>query len=275
MSKYLVLSDLDDTLLTWDKKITEETKIFLNEFTNKGNIFAICTGRPYTGALAFFNDLGLNMPMVTDNGSAIYNLDGKDKFFPIPLDIFKSFLKETNGMDAYMYITAGTKTVYAHNIELVPNWIIHNENNDLNIVNGNPYDVVNDAPLICNYWVKAECFNEFEEIINKYKDHIFYRNWGKYFQDNLDMDVYSIEIHSTLASKGNALRFLKEYYKIDNDKTLAFGDQLNDISMIEEAHYGVAMINAVGELKSLTEYMTDYDFNNNGVVEFIKKHNLY
>jgi hypothetical protein len=35
------------------------------------------------------------------------------------------------------------------------------------------------------------------------------------------------------------------------------------------------MINAVGELKSVTEYMTDYDFNNNWVIEFIKKHNLY
>jgi hydroxymethylpyrimidine pyrophosphatase-like HAD family hydrolase len=56
---------------------------------------------------------------------------------------------------------------------------------------------------------------------------------------------------------------------------MSFGDQLNDISMIEEAHYGVAMINAVGELKSYTKYVTDYDFNNNGVIEFIKKHNLY
>ena len=65
------------------------------------------------------------------------------------------------------------------------------------------------------------------------------------------------------------------YYHIDDDKTMSFGDQLNDISMIKEANYGVAMINAVGELKSHTKYVTDYDFNNNGVIEFIKKHNLY
>ena len=275
MSKYLALCDLDDTLLTWEKKITDETKSFLKEWKEKGNIFAICTGRPYTGAMHFQEELNLNMPMVTDNGCAIYNLDGKNKFFEIPLEVFKSFLSETKGMDAYMYTITGYNVAYSHNLSFVPSWIIHNEDNTLKIVEGEPSETLEHPPLICNYWVKVEEFERFLGVIEKYKDEIFYRNWGRYFQEGLDLDIYSIEIHSKRASKGLALRYLKEYYHIDSDKTLAFGDQLNDISMIEEAHYGVAMINAVGELKSVTKYETDYDFNNNGVIEFIRKNGLF
>ena len=275
MSKYLALSDLDDTLLTWEKKITEETKSFLHEFTKKGNIFAICTGRPYSGALRFYQELNLNMPMVTDNGFEIYNLDGKTKLFEIDLNVFKSLLNEVRGMDAYMYTITGHNVGYAHNRIYVPQWIIHNELNDLEVIECETEDSINIPPLICNIWIKEEFFNEFEKIINKYSSDIFYRNWGVYYNEALDMNVYSIEMHSANASKGLALRYLKKYYNIDEDKTLSFGDQLNDISMIKEAYYGVAMINAVGELKSITNYQTEYDFNNNGVIEFIKKNNLY
>ena len=276
MSKYLVLSDLDDTLLTSEKTIQRQTKDFLELFVKRGNIFSICTGRPYSGCIHFYNEIGLkNMPMVTDNGCAIYNLDGKNKFFEIPLDIFKAFLEETKGMDAYMYTTTGYDISYAHNLRFVPRWIIHDENPGLKIIEGEPSKVTKLPPLICNYWVKAECIDAFLKIIDKYKDEIFYMNWGRYFQEDLNDDIYSIEIHSSHASKGHALRYLKEYYHIDDNKTLAFGDQLNDISMIEEAYYGVAMVNAVELLKQKTEYQTDLDFNNNGVIDFIKKRNLF
>ena len=56
---------------------------------------------------------------------------------------------------------------------------------------------------------------------------------------------------------------------------MAFGDQYNDLSMIKEAHYGVAMINAVEDLKKETIYFTTSDFNHNGVIKFIKKNKLF
>ena len=45
--------------------------------------------------------------------------------------------------------------------------------------------------------------------------------------------------------------------------------------MIEMAHYGVAMINAVDELKQAAKYQTKKDNNHNGVVHFIKKNKLF
>lgn len=45
--------------------------------------------------------------------------------------------------------------------------------------------------------------------------------------------------------------------------------------MLKEAYYGVSMVNAHEEVKKETKYTTDFDFNNNGVIEFLKKHKLY
>ena len=44
MPKYLVACDLDDTLLTKDKKITNKTLRFIKKFTDSGNYFVLCTG---------------------------------------------------------------------------------------------------------------------------------------------------------------------------------------------------------------------------------------
>lgn len=263
--KYLALSDLDNTLLTWNKEITNESINYIRDWVSKGNIFCISTGRPYAGAYQFYEVLGVNCPLVCDNGCSIYFLDGKNKFFSIEMNRFKEFLSRTKGMDSHIYIITSKNVSYTHHLDKVPSWIIHNEMNNLEIIDGDIVENIKEEPLICNFWLKERFLDEFMNIIKDYEDIFFYQNWGLYD------GIYSFEIHSKFASKGIALKYLKDYYKIDDDKTLAFGDELNDISMILEAFYGVSMINGNQELKAKTIYHTDYDYNNNGVIEFLKK----
>ncbi|MBQ3760312.1 MAG: HAD hydrolase family protein, partial [Synergistaceae bacterium] len=80
----------------------------------------------------------------------------------------------------------------------------------------------------------------------------------------------NIEINDTKANKGGGLKFLAEYLGIPMSETLAFGDGLNDITMIEAAGIGVAMENAVDEVKAAADYVT-LDCNNDGVAEGIKR----
>ncbi len=80
----------------------------------------------------------------------------------------------------------------------------------------------------------------------------------------------NIEINDTKANKGGGLKFLAEYLGIPMSETLAFGDGLNDITMIEAAGTGVAMENAVDEVKAAADYVT-LDCNNDGVAEGIKR----
>ena len=64
--------------------------------------------------------------------------------------------------------------------------------------------------------------------------------------------------------KGDAVRDVAAALGVAYEQTYAFGDGINDLSMIEAAAHGVAMGNAVPELKAAAEYVTT-DINKDGV----------
>lgn len=269
MHKYLVVSDLDDTLLTKKKTIRNKTVRFVKKFVKKGNYFVICTGRPFAGAINFYKRLGVNMPLITDNGSAIY-FHENDQFilkpFGIELNRFKKFLQEIDDT-ILSAISTRDNIITIQNRKMVPDWIIHDEIEGVVIKEGKLYDLLETDPLLPNLWIKPEGIEKFNTVIQKYADIISYRNWG------LHDDRYSLELFSCDASKGKAMNYLANLY--DVSATISFGDQWNDISMIEAATYGVAMKNAIPLLKQGRKYITRKDCNHNGVVDFLKKHKLY
>ena len=59
------------------------------------------------------------------------------------------------------------------------------------------------------------------------------------------------------ASKAMGLRRLCWYYGIDLSQTVAFGDSMNDLEIIQEAGIGVAMGNALPEIQAAADYVTD------------------
>lgn len=73
-----------------------------------------------------------------------------------------------------------------------------------------------------------------------------------------------------LASKESALRQLTGLLKIEPAATMAIGDEQNDLGMIKAAGIGVAMGNAVSQLRAIADQVTA-DNNHNGVGEAILK----
>lgn len=261
MSNYLIFSDLDSTLLTDDKKISKKTIKYIKKIVNKGSIFCICTGRPLQGCYKYFLDLGVNCPIVTENGSNIYFPDDIDNpvSFLIPLDTFKSFLNDIDSLIISAF--TGTKNyILVENKDLVPFWIIH-EDKKLKRIDGKIIDNITEDPFLPS--IITSSYEKTVEILDNYPE-IDYRYWGK------NETGYTFELYSKNASKGLALRYLKKHFEIDDDKTIAFGDQLNDSSMIEEAYYGVCMINGVIELKKIANLITKKDNNHHGVMKQIK-----
>ena len=80
--------------------------------------------------------------------------------------------------------------------------------------------------------------------------------------------VNNIEINSKDATKGIALKKLADYLEIPVSQTMAFGDDFNDITMLETAGIGVAMENAAEEVKNAANYVTD-SCDSNGVANAV------
>ena len=72
-SDYILVTDLDDTLLTRDKRITEKDLEAINYFVSEGGSFTVATGRVYTSAKPYTSLLPINLPMVLYNGAVIYD----------------------------------------------------------------------------------------------------------------------------------------------------------------------------------------------------------
>lgn len=66
----------------------------------------------------------------------------------------------------------------------------------------------------------------------------------------------NVEINHVDANKGDALISLAKYMGLSVEATMAFGDGLNDLSMLQSAGIGVAMKNACPEAKAEASYVT-------------------
>ncbi|WP_302327066.1 Cof-type HAD-IIB family hydrolase [Enterocloster lavalensis] len=74
-------------------------------------------------------------------------------------------------------------------------------------------------------------------------------------------------------SKAVGLKYLCKYYGINPRDTIAFGDSMNDYEVVREAGIGIAMGNAVEELKNAADYVAD-DIDKDGIWKICRELNL-
>ena len=79
-----------------------------------------------------------------------------------------------------------------------------------------------------------------------------------------------LEVIPKTSGKGVALHKMCELYGIPFEKSYAFADQDNDISMLWAAAHGVALVNGSHNAKEAADYITFKDNNHDGLVPFLQ-----
>ena len=80
-----------------------------------------------------------------------------------------------------------------------------------------------------------------------------------------------VEVVSAGTNKGTALHVLAEHLGFSMSEIIAVGDNLNDIEMIREAGTGVAVANAVPELKAIADWVTTRDAEHSALAEVVDR----
>ncbi|MCI8453830.1 MAG: HAD family hydrolase [Lachnospiraceae bacterium] len=101
--------------------------------------------------------------------------------------------------------------------------------------------------------------HETAPFIKKYGKELKVTLSGSQWLDTMDPGV----------NKGNAVRLLQESLGILPKETMAFGDQLNDVEMLQQAYYGFAVANARLEVKEAARFLADSNVND-GVLKILK-----
>lgn len=263
----LILSDLDGTLLNDEKHIPERNVEALKKAISKGIHVSIATGRNYFSAKRYIEELGLDVPVILQNGAFIY-MPFENKILyesPLPAKIAKEliFLARKNQLNYIlytdflvekdMYMDKRYSGQYSKYLEQ-NNWRLTYVDDILKYITK---DSVAEVVLIGNEekitkiikQLRKKCSDEFSPIKNSvYKGEAFFEFFGKG------------------ASKESALNFLLNYFKVKPEETMFLGDNFNDIGIMKIVGFPVAMGNAPDEVKSLAKFVSLS--NNDGGVGF-------
>lgn len=264
-NKKLFCFDLDGTLLTTDKKISSKTYEALKSFTDNGNHFAINTGRAIDSALLVQEELNLFFKgsfIIGFNGSQIYDCDKKETVYRtgVPLDIVPDIFTIANKRGIHLHTYNDTHILankddeelkYYRRVIKSPVLFTSDVCSELS------FDPCKLIAIELHDHDKIEAFRQ--EITNKYGDilTLLYSN------------PYYLEIFNKNAGKGSAVIRLCQYLDIPVSNSLAAGDEQNDISMIEAAGTGIAMLNATDMVKEKADVITATDNDNDGLVPFL------
>ncbi|MCR4610882.1 MAG: Cof-type HAD-IIB family hydrolase [Lachnospiraceae bacterium] len=262
----ILFTDLDETLLTTDKKICSENVKAIRKMVEAGHIFAINTGRPYNAAAKLTKDLNLgkNCYILSFHGTNVYDcyqnkvINANYLHTEKAIKILKDIDKE--GIHSQTFTFDGIYTTCDDDIMVEYNKYTFEP---VNFVND--YDEIKEKKL---YKVMAIDFNDHDRLDafqNKYIDET-QTDFNTFFS----CPEY-LEYTLKGADKGDGVKFLAGHLGISIDNTVAVGDEGNDMPMIKAAGVGVCMNNGFFKVKDIADYVTENDNNNGGIAEVIHK----
>ena len=260
----LLVFDLDGTLLSSEKTIMPKTKAILHELRERGHVIALASGRPPRAVIPYYEELGLDGPIISYNGACI--TDPKDNEFPTYHYFFKrewilSFLRQIKKDEIInLFAESGTALYLGHNSDQFDN-MFHKEG--MLVINGDYEKILNEDVYAFVFQMKNdEALKKLKEI-NLPDKTLFLRHW-------YDCDGIA-EFGSTEVSKAAGIKRLEEIYKIPHGQTIAFGDAENDVEMLSYVASPFAMKNACGKLKYMVKNITEEDNDHEGIYLTLKR----
>lgn len=250
--RHLIALDLDGTLLTDEKTITDRTKLVIKKARQAGHIVVIATGRPHRASLPYYEELKLDTPMINFNGAYLHHpTDKKWEALHSPLPVRTALaVVETCyqlGVHNIMAEILGDVYLDRYDEEFMAIFHINSEDNLIHV--GSLKNQLNDDPTSLIIHPRDNQVEELRESLDR--DHasvIEHRHWGAPWN--------MIEIVRKGMNKGVAVDRIAKYYQIKPENVVAFGDEDNDYEMIDYAGVGVVMDNGADHLKKIAKHIT-------------------
>ncbi|GAA0314621.1 5-amino-6-(5-phospho-D-ribitylamino)uracil phosphatase YitU [Bacillus carboniphilus] len=250
VDKHLIALDLDGTLLKDDKTISEHTKNILHKVREHGHEVMISTGRPYRSSEMYYHELKLDTPIVNFNGAFIHH--PTDHSFgeyhsPMDLEVVKEIVDACQKYHFHNIIAEVKDDVYFHyhDEKLLDIFSLGNPNT----TTGDLREFLNEAPTSLLIHAKEEEVPRIRKHLSDvHAELIDHRRWGAPF--------HVVEIVKYGLNKAVGVKKVADYLGIPQKNIIAFGDEDNDLEMLEYVGVGVAMGNGSDEVKNISNKVT-------------------
>jgi Cof subfamily protein (haloacid dehalogenase superfamily) len=249
-----VICDLDGTLLNSDSTLSEENTKAIKDLMLNGINVILATGRLDTMAKIYIDKLNIKNPVISCNGGLIRNPETGEILYIKLID--KGLAKEilnfilSNNLNFLIYTP--DMVYYSENNPRIPRYSKLNESvrEELRMPLASFKNQVLDIDDL--EIIKILILSENLDLINELMEN---------FKFNEELEVVSsakgfLDIMAYGVTKGNALKILGKKLNIDFEKAAAFGDNYNDISMLELVKLPITMENGEESIKEMAKFIT-------------------
>lgn len=268
MSIRLIFSDVDGTILPSFGDISDRTRAAIRACGEKGIPFVICSGRWFAGAKDVARSAGLQEGyLVIANGGAVVRLDGTP--------LFENFIPEPLARRAAEILRKYPTAIHAYGRNRV-----HRLNSRL------PGESL--RKILDDHFVDRDgctCITDDEAAFDRclsavykieaYIDHPGVLEAARPELEAAGLAVASshqnnIEILAHGMGKGVAVRWLAAHLGVTREEIMAFGDNTNDLNMLSEVGWPVAVENAAPQVKQMAKIIAP-SCEGDGVAQIIER----
>ena len=247
MDKKLIFFDLDDTLLKKDKSVSSKTLEVLRLLQARGHKIIIATARNKVMTMDIAKMLSADYTII-NAGAYILKRDTIIRDLVIPKEIVKTLVGLVS-KDAKVLSFQTDEILYTTDNKAPRSDIVEIKLDDI--------DNIGDVYKVLTKDLDIKKGEKIGDELNLNFTNYFGGGWSRF------CDV--------LATKGMAMEFITKYEGMNLSDTIAFGDDLGDMEMIIASEVGVAMDNALFEVKNVANYICESN-ENDGVARFLDKY---
>ena len=244
-STKIVFVDLDGTLKNNNQKISIRNKEIIEKLFDIGILVVFTTGRKLNYTISLSKQFSASNYVISSNGAEIYNYFNKKIIY--------------NSIISNEVLIKLNELIKKYNLFFIANCLLKSyTNKDF----GDPgKKIINSLEDIFDEKISQLIVESYDiESMKKFKKELInipnikISNKSRNPKDSNKILFY--DITNKDVSKGNAIKILCDYLKIDINKTMAIGDSDNDIEMLQVSNVKIAMSNATDNLKKVANFVT-------------------
>ncbi len=260
-----VFFDLDDTLLRDDLTISDFSVRVFKRMRENGYFIVPSSGRACLSMKPFVDRLSCVNVFISCNGAEIWNEYSATPLFQelFPVETAVSIAEFAEKHDCYAQVYEGNRFFYSRRCIYAERYAASSRLEGCYV------------GKLSDYIHKPR--NKILMIDEESKITLMYKEACSLFAGIASVTCskpWYLEFNPLSATKGIALRKVAEFLKVDLNDTIAIGDSLNDLSMLQAAGIGVAVDNGRDELKNCSDFICGGN-NEDGPAHFLNNYCLH
>ena len=260
----LIFFDLDGTLLNDQKEILEENITEFKRLKELGIHTVLCSGRQINSLKHYQIISNSSQFIIATNGAEIYDTKNDRELFLC--NILKKDILDLYSLAQKLNLVFKIDTTsarYVSNTKYASKEEIEYKNNINQLLN---------TEKILQISLGHQSKILIKNVISKVSKNpnIRVANIFQFNKEKKENTIWFINIVNSLVSKGNSIKELCKILNVEKENTMAFGDDINDISMLNSVGYGIAMGNSNTSLREFANEIIS-DNNTPGIATILKR----